>query len=252
MLDRLRQQGCAKIRLPRVHKPGHPEAVLLNTAGGLTGGDRFDVDASWAPGTQAAVTTQAAERLYKSTGGQALVCNRLHVGAGAVAFWLPQETIAFDGAAIERRFEVELEGDATLFAVESWMIGRAAMGETVQHAEIRDHWRVRRDGKLVFADGLRLSGDVQSILDRPAIARGRSFFATLFVSPFDDTQLDEIRELCTEADGEAGCSAFANALVARLVTQDVASLRQAIIQIISRLGSKRLDGPFAMPRVWNC
>ena len=164
VLDRLRQQGCAKIRLPRVHQPGHPESVLLNTAGGLTGGDRFDVEASWAPLTQATVTTQAAERLYKSSGGYASVRNALRVGAGALAFWLPQETIVFDGAALQRRLDVDLEGDATLIAVESWMIGRAAMGEKVRQARIHDHWRVRRDGKLVFADGLRLSGDIQSIL----------------------------------------------------------------------------------------
>jgi len=250
VLDRLRQQGCAKIRLPHAQTPGHPQAVLLNTAGGLTGGDRFELEAIWAGQTCATVTTQAAERLYRSSAGRAEIRNRLCVGDAALAFWLPQETIVFDGAAVERRLDVDLEGEAALIAVESWMIGRAAMGETVRQAHLRDHWRIRRDHRLVFADGLRLSDDVQNLLDRPAIAQGHRCFATLLASPFGaGALLDQLRRCL--AGAVAACSIVADVLVARLVAPEISGLRRLIAQIVSMLGAARLGRPMELPRVWN-
>jgi urease subunit gamma len=90
------QEGCAKVRLPNVHDGGGPVAVLINTAGGITGGDVIDNEAGWADGATATVTSQAAERIYRRSDGVGTVRTRLSVGAGAWGAWLPQETIVFD------------------------------------------------------------------------------------------------------------------------------------------------------------
>ena len=101
-LDRLFQEGCAKLRFPRPLGTEDPQAIIINTAGGLTGGDRFGADVILSVGAAASVTTQACERVYRSLGDTAKVHNRLVVGAGAQLDWLPQETILFEGARLDR------------------------------------------------------------------------------------------------------------------------------------------------------
>lgn len=239
VLDRLHQQGCAKIRLPKVHNLSCPEAVLLNTSGGLTGGDHFDFSASFGPNTVATITTQAAERVYKASADKARVSNQLTIREGATAHWLPQETILFEEAAIERKFEVDLASDARLIAIESWMIGRTAMGEQVRNAHVRDCWRIRQAGQLIFADTLRLDGDIQALIERPAIARGQACFATLLiVNPDATTVRDHLRS-------HTPCSAIGPVVVARLFAANAADLRKNLARIIMALECH-------LPRVWNC
>ena len=68
----LAQQGFAKLMLPRVARPV-PEAVFLNTSGGLTGGDVLSYGLDLAAGVRLCATTRTAERAYASTQGAAEV-----------------------------------------------------------------------------------------------------------------------------------------------------------------------------------
>ncbi|MER2508482.1 MAG: urease accessory protein UreD, partial [Amaricoccus sp.] len=139
-LDRLFQQGCAKALRPR-RGAGPPEVVLINTSGGIAGGDRLDWRLEAGPGAALVASTQAAERVYRSTGAVARVETRLALGSGATLDWLPQETILYDGARLDRRLEVEMAEDASLTLLETVVLGRAAMGETVAAAHFTDQWR---------------------------------------------------------------------------------------------------------------
>ena len=126
-LDRLFQEGCAKLRFPRPFGAEPPQAILINTAGGLTGGDRFGAEVILAPQAEACLTTQACERIYRSTGADAVVSNCLRLSHGTRLAWLPQETILFDGGRLSRRLDVEMASDAELLAVEAVLFGRAAL-----------------------------------------------------------------------------------------------------------------------------
>jgi len=140
---RWREDGAAKVRLPRRPTDAPAEAILINTAGGLTGGDSL----TWtldADGTRLVATTQAAEKIYRSLGDDAEILTRLTGKSGAAIHWLPQEAILFDGARLRRTLEVDLDGGATLFALEATVFGRQAMGETIQDLAFHDRWRVRR------------------------------------------------------------------------------------------------------------
>lgn len=145
-LDRLFQEGCAKLRFPRPLGDDDPQVIIINTAGGLTGGDRFGTEVTLAAGAAACVSTQACERIYRSTGADAVVANRLRLAAGARLAWLPQETIVFDGGRLSRSLDVDLAGDAELVAVEAVLFGRQAMGETLHSGRLHDRWRIRGDG----------------------------------------------------------------------------------------------------------
>ncbi|MBO0765194.1 MAG: urease accessory protein UreD, partial [Hyphomicrobiaceae bacterium] len=140
----LRQSGAASARFPRSTIGDFPEAVLLNTAGGLTGGDRIDIEVAVAAGCNATITSAAAEKVYRALDGEAEVHVRLDVGEGARLAWLPQPTIMFDRARLHRRTEVAISGSSSFLAVERLIFGRSAMGEDVHRGACRDSWRVRR------------------------------------------------------------------------------------------------------------
>ncbi|RJF89735.1 urease accessory protein [Oleomonas cavernae] len=179
VLDHLYQQGCAKARFPKTEHGAFTTAVTLNTSGGLTGGDRLTTTVDWGTGAQATVAAQGAERGYRSIEGTAMLRTRLCVEAGAQAEWLPQETILFDGAALHRDLQVDIAADGWFLGVESVVFGRTARGESVQRGTFRDAWRVRRDGRLIYADVTALAGDMQAMLDRQAMGQGARAASTI-------------------------------------------------------------------------
>jgi urease accessory protein len=166
------QEAGLRIRMPRV-EPGAPlEAVVINTAGGITGGDRFTLDIDAGEGTRAVVTSQAAEKVYRSSGAVGTFSTAIRVGQGASMAWLPQEAILFDGSALDRSLDITMAADSTVLAVESVVFGRLARGESVATGRLFDRWRIRRGGRLVYAEGLRFDGAVAARLDAKACAAG--------------------------------------------------------------------------------
>lgn len=243
-LERLFQEGCAKIRLPRAIDGNVPQAILINTAGGLTGGDRFVAEVDLAPGASACITTQACERIYRSTGDDAVVTNQLRLAAGSQLAWLPQETILFDGGRLTRRLEADLEGDAELVAVEAVLFGRMAMGETLRSGRLADRWRVRRDGRLLFADDLRFEGDIAAQLAPQAVMGGRQAMATvLFAGSAPERFLEAARQIIGPA---GGASAWNGKFLARLLEETGLALRRRLEPLLTLLMGGR-----ALPKVWQ-
>ncbi len=192
----LYQAGCAKARLMRQTDSGFREVILLNTAGGLTDGDRFHCDVDWGEGAAAMVTSQAAERIYRSRGAPAQLSTTLTVGADAKAVWAPQETILFDGGRYRRRTEIDIAEGGEIVACESIVFGRTAMGEAVRSGGLEERWRVRVDGRLRYADGFALEGDLEKALARSAIGGGAVASATvLYVGARAQAVRDLVRPL---------------------------------------------------------
>lgn len=244
-LERLYQEGAAKLRLPRSRQAGL-EAVMINSAGGMTGGDRFDWTIEAGPHTHAVLTTQACERIYRAGADVAQVTVSLTVGAGARLDWLPQETILFEGGAVTRQIEAELAADAGLLLCEAVILGRHAMGERVSRGLFHDRWRIRREGRLVFADDLRLAGDIAALTRAAPLLAGAGALATLLLVASDtDTHLEAVRAALLEfGGGLGGASAFDGKLVARLVAPDGLALRRVLIPALTALGA-------TPPAVWT-
>lgn len=248
-LTDLYQSGSAKVRLPKVYDTP-ATAVLINTAGGLTGGDQLDYEVGADAGVHVIVTSQTAERAYRSPGGTAQVSGHFTVGAGATLEWLPQETILFNASRLRRTLQADLEGDARLMMVESFVLGRKAMGEQVKSVFYRDSWRIRRDGKLVFADDIRLDGDPADALTGPATAAGALAAATFVDCSADaEDRLARARELIEtlpEGTAQAAASAWNGLLITRFVSNDGRGLRTALMSFLT---GYRMT---ALPRVWYC
>ncbi len=248
-LKNLYQEGCAKLRLPKPLPGCSPEAIFINTSGGLTGGDRLTGEVALEQGAQLTMTTQACERIYRSSGGPAIVSNRLSVASGARLNWLPQETILYNGGQLARSLEVDLEGDAELLAVEVILFGRVAMGEQVEVGLLHDRWRVRRDGQLLFADDLRFDGPIMQRLASPAGLNGGSALATvLFAAHEPERLLEPVRELLGGAGGAraSGASAWGGKLLVRIVEENGLALRRRLEPVLTLLAQ---DVP--LPKVWH-
>jgi urease accessory protein len=241
VLDRLHVSGSLKALFPRAPAP---QAILVNTAGGLTGGDRMEIAATAGAGSRLVLTTQSAERVYRAAEGCARVRATLSVAAGAALEWLPQETILFDGGALDRALRADLAPDARLLVAEAVVFGRLAMGERVRRADLRDRIEVWRAGRPLWSDALRLDGAVARRLERPALAGGGAAMASLlYVAPDAAARLGPVRGLLP-ATGGASLPA-PDVLALRIVAADGFQLRAHLVPVLERLCR---DG---LPRSWR-
>lgn len=239
---RVHEEGSLRVRFPNA-EGGALEAVIVNTGGGMTGGDRFGIDISLEEGASLIAGTVAAEKIYRSTGADAEMNVALALGPQARLAWLPQETILFDGARLRRRLDVDLAGTSSLVMVEAVVFGRAAMGETMRHGFFTDRWRVRRDGRLLYADGVSLDGTVSERLALRASAAGGIAIATVLIVPGSDETFAAVRALGEAYAGEVGVSVWNGIAVARLCARDGAALRHDLIVMLAALKTP-------VPRLW--
>jgi urease accessory protein len=246
-LRRLYQDGSAKIRMPAV-STDPLEAVLINTAGGLTGGDRLGWEVDVGAGASAAITTQACEKVYRAASDRAEVRVKLAVGERGRIAWLPQETIVFDRSAFARTLDVRLADSAEALILEATVFGRLAMGEQAGYGHFHDRWRVSQDGTLVHAEDFRIGPDIAATLNRPVVAGGAIAVATvLMVSPRAEALLDPARDII---GGQGGASFWtvkkSGKLLARLFAEDGYQLRKRLVPLV-----ELLNGRAGLPKLWS-
>ena len=241
-LDHLYQKGALKAVFPRGDRL---TAILVNTAGGVTGGDRFEVEASAAPHSRIALSTQAAERAYRALPGEVgRISTRLSIAEAASLYWLPQETIVFDGANLQRRLAIDLAEGAEALVVEPLIFGRAAMGERDIVGRMSDRIALSRAGRLDYLDAWSLDGPISDILKRPAIGNGATAMASLlFAGPRAQAMLDPVRARLPETGG-ASLKA-PDLLVVRLLAKDGYGLRKSLLPILDLLTLN------ALPTCWR-
>ena len=240
---RLHESGSLRVRFPSPEDEGL-SAVFVNTAGGVAGGDHFDIAIAAGKGARLTLTTAAAEKVYRAPAAPARLDISLKVEAGAHLAWLPQETILFDRAKISRRIDIDLAEGASLLLCEIVVFGRAAMGERMQSGEFVDRWRLRRGGKLMLAETIRLDGDIGAKLARPAVAKGGVAIATALIVPGDEAVVERIREAAESFGGEVGISCWNGFAMARFCAQDAARLRADMMTVLGRASAAPL------PRLW--
>lgn len=234
-----------KLRFPRRAAP--PEAVIINTGGGLAGGDDVVQDFTVADDAALTVTSQASERAYRALGDAVTrVDVRAEVGENAHFAWLPQETIVYDGANLARTISLDIRATSHLLLAETVVFGRTAMGETVTGGTFRDTWRIRRDGRLVFAENVRLSEATFRSMSASAISGGAHIVTTnVYVAPDAEDRLAPVRRVLAESDFECAASAWNGLLVVRGLARSGEDVREMLAALLPAIG-----GP-PLPRVWR-
>lgn len=242
------QSGCLRVRSLRPTPDGVPTVAMINTAGGLTGGDELNQIVRWHSHTHACVTTPAAEKIYRSAGGRALIVTRLQIADEAHAEWLPQETILFDGGRIERNLEIELEGTATIVACDGVVFGRLARDEILGPGYFSDTLKVWRDGRMILFDRTRVDGPIHAWLDGKSTGRGNRAAGMVLVScARPEALLVKIRTNLADLACLSGASLVRGLIHVRLLARDDIELRAALAGIVTLA----LDGR-PVPRNWSC
>ena len=240
---RVREEGSLRVRFPGPAS-AELEAVIVNTAGGVAGGDRFALDVTVEPGARLVVTTAAAEKVYRTLEPDATIDVRLAVGATSSLAWLPRETILFNRARLRRTINIDLAEDARLLLAEAIVFGRSGMGEAVDDAGVFDRWHLHRGGRLIHAEAMRLDGAVAAKLAQPAVANGGVAVATVLIVPADEAVAAGIRALDDHFLGEVGVSAWNGLAVVRLCAADGAALRHDLVAVLTAVHNGSL------PRLW--
>lgn len=252
-IGRLFQEGAAKLRLPRQAKAGMPlEAVMINTAGGLTGGDLLKWEMACASGGTLTLTTQACEKIYKSAGGEARVEVSLQVGENASLFWMPQETILFDQGRLQRRMDMQVSRGGNLLIAEAYLLGRKARGERVDIGHLEDRWRIFYEGNLVHREDLLLTGAINENISRKAVLSDNVAYATVLL--LGDNVQDRLSALRDFQENSSHCVlglsswqlAGTGKILARIVASDGYELRKRLVPLMERLA-----GQVKVPKIWS-
>jgi urease accessory protein len=233
----MREEGSAKCRMPR----GTHEAILINTSGGLAGGDTVHIKAEAGPGAKLTLTSQAAERIYRTLGPAADVRVTLSAAKDSTLLWLPQESIFFENSALTRSLDVDLQEGVTFLGLEPMVFGRTEMGECINHVSVVDRWNIKRDGKLLHAEAFRLGPNWPA--SQASFGDHRAAATLLLVSPEAELLLDKVRQVLGPNDG---ASAWNGKLVARLLAKDGFHLRKTLIQVLIACVGKE-----SSPKCWT-
>lgn len=254
-LAHLHQSDPGRALLPRPEPGQAPSLVFITTSGGLAGGDRLDLALEAGGGARVQAVAQAAEKIYRARpeDEDTRLDQHLRAEAGAVAEWLPQECILFDGARLRRRLVIDMAPDASVLAGDMVVFGRLARGESFERGLLADRWELRRAGRLVWTDRQTLSGDIPALLGQPAgFCGARAQAMILYAAPGAAALLDEMRALLEEPPQGllAGVTALDGFLLCRLLSRDAAQLRRLFGQLWARLRGQLGFEP-TMPRLWQ-
>jgi urease accessory protein len=247
------ERSPIRVMFPRNGHSVMEEAVLINTAGGIAGGDRLECSVSALPGASMAVTSQAAEKVYRALNEPARIATSLKAHESARLAWLPQETITFNWARLHRTTEIELFSGSELLALEWLVLGRAAHGEIVIGGSITDSWRVKKDGRLIWADNFRITDETFAQTNRKALLSDCRAIATLiYFGPDPDKRMECLRESLLPLECDCGVTLVGGLVVARFAAKESAGLKVALRSFLSQLETELDPGPFRVPKMWAC
>jgi urease accessory protein len=247
------QRSPIRVLFPRTAGPQVQEAVLVNTSGGIAGGDRLESNVTAMNSASIIVTTQAAEKVYRAIHESAHITTTLKARDAAKRAWLPQETIVFNRARVWRRTQIEVSSGAELLALEWLVLGRAAHGERISAGEIKDSWRVVKDGRLIWADSFRAADDVFPHLSRKALLSDCTALATLlYFGPNLDERLQFLRNLASSFECQCAATLVGGLVVVRFAARVSCDLRAALRNVLQQFGNQLGHGPFRVPKMWSC
>ena len=247
------QRSPIRIMFPRSGGSAIEEAVLINTAGGIAGGDRLEFGVTALANASIAVTSQAAEKVYRALSEPARITTKLKACETAKLAWLPQETIVFNSGRLSRETEIELSSGAELLALEWLVLGRAAYGEEMMGGHITDSWRVKKEGRLIWADSFRVTDEIFPHLNRKALLSNNKAVGTLiYFGPCLDTRLEFLRNIAPSLGCHCAATSVGGLIIVRFATEVSSHLRHALRSFLEQFNRELGPGPFRVPKMWSC
>jgi urease accessory protein len=246
------QRSPLRIMFSRSDGSAVEEAVLINTAGGIAGGDRLEVGVTVLANASIAVTSQAAEKVYRALSEPARISTKLKAYEAAKLAWLPQETIVFNRARVRRETEIDLSSGSELLALEWLVLGRAAHGEEIVGGHITDSWRVKKDGRLIWADSFRVTDKMFLHLHKRALLSNYKAIGTLiYFGPCLDRRLEFLREIAPSLKCYCAATLVGGLIVVRFAAKTSSDLKLALRNFLQQFNQELGPGPFRVPKMWS-
>ncbi len=247
------ERSPIRIMFPRISGGAVEEAVFVNTAGGIAGGDRLESDVTALANASIAVTSQAAEKVYRALNEPARIATRLHACEAAKLAWLPQETILFNWGRLRRETEIEVSSGAELLALEWLVLGRVAHGEGMVGGHVTDSWRVRKDGRLIWADNFRTTDEIFPHLHRKALLSNCKAVGTLiFFGPYLDARLEFLRDIAPSLECHCAATSVGGLMIVRFAAPGPSDMRLGLRNLLHQFSRELGPGPFRVPKMWSC
>jgi len=252
-IEEVFERSPTRILFPRTGHLPVEEAVIINIGGGVAGGDRLEFSVTALPGASIAVTSQAAEKVYRALSEPARITTKLKACDAAKLAWLPQETIVFNSGRLSRETEIELSSGAELLALEWLVLGRAAHGEEMVAGHLTDSWRVKKDGRLIWADSFRVTDEMFPHLHRKALLSNNKAIGTLiYFGPWLATRLEFLRAIAPFMRCHCAATSVGGLIIIRFATEVSSDLRHALRSFLEQFNRELGPGPFRVPKMWSC
>jgi urease accessory protein len=219
-----------------------PLLTIVNSSGGILGGDVLDACIELDAGAAVMLRQQAATKVYRSASGPARSCCDFVLGEGAWLDYFPDEIIPFAGSQYVQTTRVALARHAVMLFAEIVTAGRLARGERFAFK------RLTLDVQCAAGDAqlLRDRAEIEPLrqqLDNPAILGGSTLWGAFYLlttAPVDATLVEDIDEILgATGDGAGGASAAPSGIVGRVVGTSLDAVRDAL-QLARTCVSERL------------
>ena len=133
------------------------------------------------------------------------------------------------------------------------MLGRAAHGETMVGGSVLDGWRVKKDGRLIWADSFRISDEIFVHLNRKALLSDFNSIATLvYFGPDVDRRLQFLRDILSSLECDCAVTLVSGLIVARFAAKQSYDLKLAVRNFLQQFSRELGRGPFGVPKMWSC
>jgi len=253
-LHSLYQQEPLRALFPTNTATGVMETILINMTGGIAGGDQHSVNIHMGMHAAGLITTQSAEKIYRSLGRESELSLRLSLDPGSWLEWIPQETILFNEAKLRRLNQIHTSRTSRLMSGEILIFGRTAHAERILSGLMHDHREVYRDNHLIWVDALHLEEDFGDVLNHPAAFNGaRAYAIFIYVSDDSSHYLDCAREVLNEINfiHSAATCVSKEILVVRWLGANAMQLRLAYGSFWRKFRFIVAGLPEQLPTLWD-
>ncbi len=240
-----------------VQKPFYPEGdlcchgIVVHPPGGIAGGDELTLDIDAGENAQTLLTTPGAAKWYRSGGAWARQHVRIRAAPGSTVEWLPQESIFFDGARADVRWQACLAPGAKLVAWDIACLGRTGSGERFSHGAIRLDFRLSEGVRPLWIERGLLEPGARA-LESPVGLGGHTVSGTLVVAgaPVSGEALAQCRQR-SPAEGRGAVTRTPHLFVARYRGDSSEAARRYFTGLWGILRPPALGREAVEPRIWR-
>ncbi|MEI7530907.1 MAG: urease accessory protein UreD [Betaproteobacteria bacterium] len=224
----------------RVQKALYPEGaqichtVIVHPPAGIAGGDELNIRVEIGDDCQVVLSTPSATKWYKSFANPSAQYINVSLGDNAQLDWLPQENLFFNEAKSSLSTRFDVKSSSSLILWDMTMLGRKSSNEIWQNGWIQLNNQIYLDGKLLWVEQGKLSGDDPLLNSLVKLGKSSIFGSLIAIGPdCKEDLLEHLHSLLTwDEKIKAGATYLQQGvLIVRVVSENIEEVRNLLIKI---------------------